>query len=302
LRGFQDQKLPVRYSHPHVAPTLQPLREILGLSSPTQVVDIGANPLDEAPVYSPLIEAGLCAVTAFEPQTETMGAIDNPLIRILPDAVGDGTERIFRKCLHSGWSSTLSPSEKTIAVFTQFQEHARVVSEHAMQTRRLDDIDEVQSIDLLKIDIQGGELSVFSNARQKLAHAVFVDTEVSYMPLYENQPSFGEVDLELRRQGFVIHRFGEFHYAIVPPMKLNDNPWIALHQVLDGDVIYIRDYRDAANLDDDQLKQMAMIAHALYRSWDIACRCIGLLMERKAIPGDSMEAYLRIVNGLLANK
>ena len=294
--------MPTRYSHPDVVATLSPLRGILGLSRPTQVVDIGANPLDEAHVYTPLLEAEVCAVTAFEPQTETMRAIDNPLIRILPDAVGDGTRQIFRQCGHSGWSGTLAPSEKTIGVFSQFREHTRIVSEQAMQTRRLDDIDEVQSIDLLKIDVQGGELAVFSNARKKLAHAVFIDTEVSYMPLYEDQPSFGEVDVELRRQGFVIHRFGESHYAIVPPLKLNDNPWIALHQVIDGDVIYIRDYRDAANLDDDQLKQMAMIAHALYQSWDIACRCVALLMERKSIPADSVEAYLRIVNGLLANK
>jgi len=294
--------LPSRYSHPDVAPTLWRLREILGLRRPTQVVDIGANPLDEAPVYSPLIEAGLCAVTAFEPQTETMRTIDNPLVRILPDAVGDGTQQIFRKCQHSGWSSTLAPSAKTISVFSQFQDNSRILSEHAMETRRLDDIEEVQSIDLLKIDIQGGELSVFSNARRKLARAVFVDTEVSYMPLYEDQPSFGDVDIELRRQGFVIHRFGEFHHAIVPPMRLNDSPWIALQQVIDGDIIYIRDFRDHANLDDDQLKQMAMIAHALYQSWDIACRCISVLVERGSISADSVDAYLRIVNGLLAKK
>jgi len=294
--------LPTRYSHPDVVPTIWPLREILELRRPTQVVDIGANPLDEAHVYSPLIEAGLCAVTAFEPQTETMRAIDNPLIRILPDAVGDGTQRIFRHCSHSGWSSTLAPSEKTIAVFSQFQEHSRVISEQTVETRRLDDIDEVPQIDLLKIDIQGGELAVFSNAKRKLARAVFVDTEVSYMPLYENQPSVGEVDVELRRQGFVIHRFGGSHYAIVPPMKLNDNPLIALHQVLDGDIIYVRDYRNDADLDDDQLKQMAMIAHALYQSWDIACRCVARLVDRKSIAADSIDAYLRIVNRLLAKQ
>ena len=294
--------MPIRYFHPDVAPTLWSLREILQLRRPTQVVDIGANPLDEAPVYGPLLTAGLCAVTAFEPQTETMRAISNPLVRILPDAVGDGTRKTFRKCQHSGWSSTLAPSETTISVFSQFQDNSRVVSEHSIETRRLDDIDEVPSIDLLKIDIQGGELAVFSNARKKLADAVFIDTEVSYIPLYENQPSLGEVDIELRRQGFVIHRFGEFHFAMVPPLKLNDNPWIALQQVIDGDVIYVRDFRNDANLDDDQLKQMAMIAHALYQSWDIACRCVGLLVDRKSISADSIDAYLRIVNGLLAKR
>ncbi len=294
--------MPITYSHADVVPTLSALREILDLSRPTEVVDIGANPLDDVPPYNPLLEAGLCHVTAFEPQTETMASVDSPLVSKLPFVVGDGAPRVFKRCFHSGWSSTLTPSHKSLSVFSQFANHSRVVAEETIETRRLDDIEEVQAVDLLKIDIQGGELSVFLNAKNKLRHAVFVHTEVSYMPLYENQPPVGEVDMELRRQGFVIHRFGQFKFAIVPPLKLNDDPWMTLQQVLDGDVIYVRDYRDDAKLDDDQLKQMAIIAHALYQSWDLACRCIDVLIRRQSIARSCMDEYLRIVNSLLAER
>ena len=38
---------------------------------------------------------------------------------------------------------------------------------------------EIDSIDSLKIDIQGGELVAFQNRRDKLAQPVFIQTEVS---------------------------------------------------------------------------------------------------------------------------
>ena len=60
---------------------------------------------------------------------------------------------------------------------------------------------------MLKIDIQGSELSVFQNGQEKLAEAVAIQTEVSFITWYLDQPSFGEVDLELRGQGFIPHCF-----------------------------------------------------------------------------------------------
>ncbi len=73
-----------------------------------------------------------------------------------------------------------------------------------VETTRLDDCAGVH-FDLLKIDVQGAELMVFANGRQRLAEAVAVQTEVSFVPLYKDQPSFGAVDTELREQGFIPH-------------------------------------------------------------------------------------------------
>jgi hypothetical protein len=78
-----------------------------------------------------------------------------------------------------------------------------------VQTRRLDDIAEIEHLDFLKIDIQGGELSVLRNGAAKLAEAVMIQTEVSFVTLYRGQPPFGEIDAELRRQGFLPHCFAE---------------------------------------------------------------------------------------------
>ena len=59
----------------------------------TEVVDVGANPIDGVPPYAPMLSAGLCRVTGFEPQEfalrdllQKMGSKE----RYLPYAVGDG--------------------------------------------------------------------------------------------------------------------------------------------------------------------------------------------------------------------
>ena len=44
---------------------------------------------------------------------------------------------------------------------------------------------------------------VFRGAEKHLSNAVFVHTEVSFVPLYEDQPTFGDLDQELRTRGFL---------------------------------------------------------------------------------------------------
>ena len=58
-------------------------------------------------------------------------------------------------------------------------------------------------MDFLKIDIQGAERDVLAHARAKLAETVAIQTEISFVPLYKDQPTLGDIDLELRGQGFL---------------------------------------------------------------------------------------------------
>ena len=61
--------------------------------------------------------------------------------------------------------------------------------------RRLDDMSEIAALDMLKIDVQGTEVSVFKGGREHLLRAVAVHTEVCFLSLYKGQPLFGEIDL-----------------------------------------------------------------------------------------------------------
>ena len=273
------------------------LAELLDLKRQTQVVDIGASPIDGVPPYKGLLDAGLCHVTGFEPQPEQLAQLNRskgPHERYLPHVVGDGEEHSLQLCRSVGFTSLLEPDPASLALFEFYQPLGQVLARERVQTHRLDDIDEIESLDFLKIDIQGGELSVFQNGRNKLAQAVFIQTEVSFVTLYQNQAAWGEVDLELRAQGFMPHCFANIKRWPIAPAVIDGDPAKPLNQLLEADVVYIRDVRNMGTLSDAQLRHMALIAHVCYGSRDLSLRCLMALQERKAVAEDAVAQYLAL--------
>ncbi len=189
-------------------------------------------------------------------------------------------------------TSLLRPDTKRLALFNGFTEWGTVIDEIEVATHRLDDIDEVGEFDLLKIDIQGGELMVFQHGRRKLAHAVAVQTEVSFVPLYKHQPVFGQVDLELRSQGFLPHSFPAVKRWAIAPMVFGNNIRISQNQLLEADIVYVRDIAYPERLTDEQLSHLAMIAFHVYGSTDLALFCILELSRRGATSVDAGARFL----------
>ena len=84
----------------------------------------------------------------------------------LPYAVGDGDPHTLNICRYSGMTSLLEPDPATLGLFGVLKSLAEVIEPVLLQTRRLDDISEVQHVDFLKIDIQGSELAVFKGGKR----------------------------------------------------------------------------------------------------------------------------------------
>lgn len=184
-------------------------------------------------------------------------------------------------------------------MFPIFRNNTEVIGATQINTRRLDDISGITRLDYLKIDIQGGELDVFRHAKRKLAEASVIQTEVSFVGLYENQPSFGEIDIELRRQGFIPHCFPAMKHCMIAPLTLDIDPWRALNQPIEADVVYVKDFRYPDRLSDDQLRRTALIADSCYNSFDLALRCIVSLQARARLGHAATDAYLALVNEAL---
>ena len=244
-----------------------------------------------------MLNAGLCQVTGFEPQHQAFLALQlrrGPNELYLPYAVGDGSSRTLKVCRATGMTSLLEPDPRTLGLFRTLQPHGEVVERVPLETRRLDDISEIEHLDLLKIDVQGSELSVFQNGQEKLAEAVAIQTEVSFLSLYLDQPSFGEIDLGLRGQGFIPHCFAGVHRRPIGDFEVGDDalPWV--NQVVDADIVYVRDFTDPDIMTDEQLKHLGLIAHHCYRSIDLAFRCVALLEERRAVAAGSSQRYLSL--------
>lgn len=248
------------------------LRDFLGVSCPIKIVDIGANPVDGPAPYAGMMASGATQVVGFEPNLAALAKLNarkGPHELYLPHAVGDGLKHTLHLCRMSGMTSLLEPNHAVLSLFERFGEWAEVVRREEIETIRLDDIAETAGLDLLKIDIQGGELMVFENAIQRLGAGVVVHTEAEFVPMYKDQPLFSDVDRFLRSQGYVLHQFVPLVTRDFRPVLLSSDPYVGHSQVLWADAIFVRDFTRLDKLDPDQLLRMAVILHECYRSYDL---------------------------------
>ena len=275
------------------------LQSLLSPDRLTHIIDVGANPIDGDPPYKKLLTDGLCKVTGFEPHDEARAKLlsqASVLERYLPYALGDGGPATLHLCAYSGWTSLLKPSEKALSVFSQFQPNAKVLDEQAIQTYRLDELSDLDDFDMLKIDVQGSELSVFKGGVNRLKNAVVVHTEVSFVSLYENQPSWAEVDLFLRSQGFLPHCFAAVKHWPISPLQYAATAERPYRQLLEADVVYVKDFIDASRMSAEQLKQLCVLAFLVYGSVDLAGRCIELLVQRGELKSDAVNEFIGCLN------
>ena len=187
---------------------MDPLTQILAPGRPTAIVDVGANPIDGDPPYRAMLAAGLCEVTGFEPQEEALARLEKskgPHERYLPYVLGDGTSRMLNVCELEGMTSLLVPDPDHLALFNLFPIWGKVKNQIPVTTRKLDDITEIAHMDFLKMDIQGAEREVLAHGHGRVKDAVVIQAEFSFVPLYQGQPVFGEMDLALRALGFLPH-------------------------------------------------------------------------------------------------
>jgi FkbM family methyltransferase len=266
----------------------------------TEIVDIGANPIDGDPPYKPMLMAGeICRVTGFEPQESALKKLNDTkskIERYLPYVIGDGSEQVLNICLAEGMTSTYKPNKKILEIFHPFDIWGEVISQEKVVTKTLDSISEIEELDFLKIDIQGGELNVFQHGKKKLANTVVVQTEVSFIPLYEGQPTFSAIDIELRDLGFIPHCFPAIKNWMIAPLVINNDPRIPLNQLIEADIVYVKDFTKPESISDEQLKHLALISHICYKSFDLSMRCIAILEERGVVPSGSVAQYPSIIS------
>jgi FkbM family methyltransferase len=259
-----------------------PLPDILSLlqKRPTiTVVDVGAMTLGEGQdPYQPLIDAGIANIIGFEPDEKEVAkllTLAKPGRTYLPYAIGDGSVQPFHICNVPMTSSLLRPNHDLTDHFTRLSELMHVVRTVEIQTRRMDDIPEVRKTDFLKLDIQGAELQVLKSAKHVLAKTLMVQTEVEFVPLYEGQPLFAEIDIFMRESGFLFHRFTHISGRPFRPMRFAPTATHdSFRQALWGDAVYVRDFRRLSELSPESLLKLAILAHLLCGSFDLAHKCL----------------------------
>jgi tetratricopeptide (TPR) repeat protein len=249
---------------------------LTGLLSPQRSVSVMLIGVEEP--AGDLMARQLCEVTRFEPLPERYEAVRElalPRQTVLPYALGDGGER-------SVWSGVHPAEPRVLETFGWLHQPAGDLL--TVATRKLDDIEHA-AVDLLHIDLRHADLAAFQHGRNTLAGAVAVQARIALIALHPDQPSLGEFDLAARALGLVPH-------AITVVERTGMAPWgEALHQVSEAEVVYVRDFTRPELMSDDQLTQLALVAHHCWGSHDLALRCLLQLELRGTVALGAAETY-----------
>lgn len=275
---------------------------VLGVDLEIDIVDIGANYLGYDAPYMPLLDQKIAHLVGFEPNPQALAILNKrkgTREKYLPYAVGDGNRHQLRLCKMSGMSSLFEPDFTYLNYFHYHPKWAEVVERVDVDTVRLDNVDEVSRLDYLKIDIQGGELMVFENAKQKIKDCVVIHSEVLFVPMYVGQPLFSEVDIFLRSQGFLLHRFEPLVKYMISPLVINNNSHDGISQVSYADAIFIRNYSQLMLLSSEQIIRMCVLLHDIYKSYDLVYRC--LLEHDQRFGTQHASQYLLLITGKLVS-
>jgi FkbM family methyltransferase len=174
---------------------------------PLTVIDVGARGglhRRWGSCVAPVLGIGFEADAA---ECDRLNSVATASIRYLPYALGscDGEMATLHVTRSLGSSSLLRPNYAFIRNFP-YGAGMTVEETRPVSVTTLDRVcaDEGLRPDVLKIDVQGAELSVLRGAQKTLTSVLCVELEVNFNPQYEGQPLFGDVDAFLRHRGFLL--------------------------------------------------------------------------------------------------
>lgn len=271
------------------------LLETLALDAPLNVCDVGARP-QTTPPYKLLHELGGCHIWGFEPDADAFAkleAMNQPNATYVQAAIGKPGPATFHRHPIGSIASIYPIAEKPARYLGKFHWLDREVQEIPLDLQPLDAVEGLPKIDVLKIDIQGGEYDVFDTGRATLSEAVAIIPEVRFYRMYEGEPLWRDVDRLLDEMGFKLHKF--LHTKQVqlpsPQRKRMGKRNAGGSQLLDGDAVYIRDLEDIDAVPDGQLKKLALAAETMFQSFDLVCMCLTHLERRGALEDGTAERY-----------
>jgi protein O-GlcNAc transferase len=273
------------------------LLELFPEVSGFNVLDIGAA-LGEKPAYQPLLDAKRVRITGFEPdprECERLVREYGPPHRFFPYFIGDGGPAVFHETNWALTGSLYEPNSPLLEKFNNLAEVTQEVATHPVRTTRVDDIAELGDVDLVKIDIQGGELGVFQNAVRTLSGVLLIQTEVEFLELYRGQPMFADVDIFLRGQGFQFHTLENVGRRAFKPLIVNGDVNAGIRQYVWADAVYVRDWLRLDGLDDLKLRKYAILAHDVLQSYDLALTLL-LALDQRSGKKDA-AAYMDRLSG-----
>lgn len=243
------------------------------------VLEIGALPMgsEPEPFHQLLDLFPGSQILAFEVETELCEKLNKeakPGIKYYATALGRAEEtRTFYETNHPMCCSLYEPNENLLKLYNNL-EFCYLKSIGSIETVSLDCFvkqNNIESVDFIKIDIQGAELDVFQGGRHVLSQIVAVVSEVEFIPLYIDQPLFGDVCSTLSKEDIMFHKFLGMAGRALSPITIDNNPNTVIQHCW-SDAIFIRNVLKIPELSVHKLLKLGVLAY-MYDSPDLTYYC-----------------------------
>lgn len=155
-----------------------------------------------------------------------------------------------------------------------------------LQAIKLDDLS-LKSCDFIKIDIQGGELSVLKGAKQLLKKNMGLEIEVEFVSIYSKQPLFGEIVEFLQLHNYTFLDFVNLY-------RWERDAHSGYGQCVFGDALFLKmpeAIYKSGNCDDSAISKYLSICLLYYR-FDLIATFIALL------PSSQVERLSSFLNAI----
>jgi FkbM family methyltransferase len=263
--------------------------KIIELNEDVIIADIGAAYHSWDPmIYDQAVDSGLVKLIGFEPELKSfqkLEAMNRPNRKYYNMAIADGYDANLFICSGTHMSSLLEPNTTLLNMFGY--KSGEVVKKININTFKLIDIPEMYHASFIKIDTQGTELNIIKNAYQLLDNLCFIQTEAAFFKIHHNQPSFFDIGKWFEENGFVLHLLAKeqkvtyFSYGTT----LNQ----VNKQLLEVDAVFMPNPALWPSFSSHKLTRLALLAHIIYRSFDITFMALTELDLRDG--GSRVESY-----------
>ena len=223
------------------------------------LVDIGARPeRNSQPRFHKIIEHFPSSeIIGFEIEKEVCDQMNSKAIKgikYFPFALGKKNEKRKLYITESPLCTSLyKPDEKLLNLYHELQ-YMNLKKETEIETITLDSfVDEysINTIDFIKIDVQGAELDIFKGSTKLLNNVLKIVCEVEFLPLYHDQPLFGDITQFLGQYNFMFNKFLGLSGRTLKPLIANKDKSVA-SQHMWTDAIFIQHINKIQNLTDER--------------------------------------------------
>jgi hypothetical protein len=104
----------------------------------------------------------------------------------------------------------------------------------------------------------------------------------------------------MRSQGYAPHQFVHIKRWSIAPVIFDNDVRNAGNQLLEADIIYVRDPMRLELLSSSQLKKLGILAHYSFASVDLCTKVILELVRREELSAVAVAQYTQLVNGAVA--